>query len=117
MSTDPIAEAALAEAESIINAESAALHNVHDLIEEKVTQLQRIACIPHQDAHKAYALFFKSMHASAKLAGVSIETFMSKQSDDRIKVWMGMIIGSMPDTEVLLFQFKPGYFDDEPAAP
>lgn len=109
---DPNADAVLKEAEAIFSAESEIMHTIHEEVEAKVTELQHIACISHEDAHTAYSLFFRSMMASSKHAGVSLEKFMAKQSDDRTKLWMGMIIGSMPTDTVMVFTFPSGHFDD-----
>jgi hypothetical protein len=111
MSNDPVADAALKEAESIVNAEADMLHSVHAQVEAKVEELEAIACITHEEAHKAYAMFYRSMAESAKANGVDLTTFMSKQSDDRTKLWMGMIIGSLPLNQVSIFKFRDGYFD------
>lgn len=115
--SDQEAEAVLKEAEKIIEGHSEALHAMHDEVEQKVTEFQRIACITHLEAHQAYTLFYRSMFASAKFAGVPLDTFMQKQSADRIKIWLGMmagIVGAPEPPSHILFQFPDGFFDEAP---
>lgn len=88
-------EPILQDAEAIIEAAAHEIAETGAALEAKVVQLQRLANISHDDAHKAFDNYLRAMFAAAKASGKPMDEFMETVSNERKLVILGMTVGAM----------------------